>query len=78
MKKTVACPVCGSIELTTPEAFEICHICGWEDDFRDDPDGPSTHPTLSLNQAIEAWKNGETIWPGYPNPKAKKNNSKPF
>lgn len=72
LKKTVACPVCGAIELTEEGGYERCHVCGWDDDWlsRKHPDGPSYHPRLSLNEARVAWKNGETINPKYPNPNA--------
>ena len=34
------CPVCGKYEFTDEGSFDICTICGWEDDpvMTDDPD----------------------------------------
>ena len=74
-KNTVKCPVCGALEQTEEGGYERCHVCGWDDDWlsRNDPDGPSFHATLSLNEAKKAWKNGEQIREGYPNPTGKEN-----
>ena len=71
--KTLPCPVCGEIQLEEEGEFEICTVCGWEDDCvsREHPDGLSAHPKYSLNEARAAWERGETIWPRFPNPKGK-------
>lgn len=47
------CPCCGSRVLTTLGAYEICDVCGWEDDPLQsaDPDYAGGANTLSLNQA---------------------------
>ena len=49
------CPCCRSLTLSDPGGFEICPVCGWEDDGQDDSDadvvrgGPNGH--LSLTDA---------------------------
>ncbi|MCH7863016.1 CPCC family cysteine-rich protein [Sphingomonas sp. NPDC092331] len=49
------CPCCRSPALTDPGGFEICQICGWEDDGQGDADadvmrgGPNGN--LSLAEA---------------------------
>jgi Cysteine-rich CPCC len=47
------CPCCGSRVLTTLGTYEICDVCGWEDDPLQsaDPDYAGGANTLSLNQA---------------------------
>ena len=64
-----SCPVCGG-PLESDGCFEICRICGWEDDplNRDLPDYDGINP-LSLNEARTAWARGMRIYPNYPNPK---------
>lgn len=56
------CPVCGTQSFTTkdfPGSYEICEICGWEDDSVqfDDPDFEGGANPYSLNQARENYKN---------------------
>jgi len=52
------CPCCGSKVLTEPGAYEICEVCGWEDDPSQSKDrtlkGGANE--LSLNQARRRWK----------------------
>ncbi|MBR5094456.1 MAG: hydrolase [Oscillospiraceae bacterium] len=73
-QKKYPCPVCGSRSLSEPTgSFDICPICGWEDDYagQSDPDGLTING-ITLNTARKAWANGETLFPRYPNPNAKK------
>jgi len=46
-----------------PGHFDICDICGWEDDNiqRDDPDYWGGANTMSLNQAKEAFRQEKPI-----------------
>ena len=46
------CPVCGKYTFIEDDNFEICPVCGWEDDGiqRDDPDYAGGANHLSLNQ----------------------------
>ncbi len=57
------CPVCGEYEFETEDFYEICPICGWEDDpyQRDFPDEDGGANKMSLNQARGAWARGEKI-----------------
>lgn len=47
------CPCCGQHYFTEKNAYEICPVCGWEDDpvQRRDPDFAGGANTLSLNEA---------------------------
>ncbi len=52
----VPCPVCGTNSFTKenfPGSYEICEVCGWEDDSVqfDDPDFEGGANDPSLNQA---------------------------
>jgi hypothetical protein len=53
------CPCCGSLAISKPGAYEICRVCGWEDDSSQaaDPDfgGGANHH--SLNEARKLWSN---------------------
>ncbi|MCD7810432.1 MAG: hypothetical protein LUG91_01065 [Ruminococcus sp.] len=57
------CPVCGKYEFEQRGSFDICEVCGWTDDlFQEDfPDEDRCGNIMSLNEAIEAYKNGKTI-----------------
>lgn len=58
--ETNVCPVCGQSVL---EAFEVCPVCDWQNDrvqiMHPDMEGGANN--MSLNQAKQAWKNGEII-----------------
>ena len=32
------CPVCGKFEFPTHGSFDICEVCGWEDDYVQEQD----------------------------------------
>ncbi len=60
-KKGYPCPCCGFLTLSDcpPGTFEICNVCGWEDDeaqFHDSNYHGGANPE-SLNEAIENFKN---------------------
>ncbi len=54
----IRCPVCGKYEFESDNDFDVCEICGWENDGvqLDDPEysGGANHE--SLNEARAAWK----------------------
>ncbi|MDR5760871.1 CPCC family cysteine-rich protein [Caballeronia sp. LZ035] len=51
------CPCCQSLEIGESGDYEICDICGWEDDpvQSADPDYKGGANEMSLNQARTAW-----------------------
>ena len=55
------CPCCGKYFFTEKNAFEICPVCGWEDDRlqRRDPDLPGGANRLSLNEARAAFRGSQ-------------------
>lgn len=57
--KKYKCPVCGKFTLDREEAFEICDVCGWEDDpyQRRNPDEDCCANQISLNQAKQTYLN---------------------
>lgn len=57
------CFCCGNKSLPADSFFEICDVCGWQDDGvqNDDPDFAGGANHMSLNQAREAYKQGLPI-----------------
>lgn len=53
-----ACPVCGQHTLSERGAYEICGVCGWEDDPAQSgaPDLAGGANRESLNQARANWR----------------------
>ena len=58
--KKTPCPVCGYPDL---EEFDFCPICNWCNDINQKlhPDRIGGGNNMSLNQAKEAYRNGEKI-----------------
>ena len=54
------CPVCGKFKFEYDDFFEVCDVCGWEDDGlqRDDPDYEGGANVMSLNQMRKAYAKG--------------------
>ncbi len=54
------CPVCGKYEFEEEDSYDICDICGWEDDSYQEefPDIDRCTNRMSLNEAREAYKMG--------------------
>lgn len=52
-----ACPCCGSKTLSELDVYEICDVCGWEDDpaQRNDPALEGGANDESLSQARARW-----------------------
>lgn len=57
MDPDLCCPCCGQHVFAEKNAYEICPVCGWEDDKvqRRDPDYAGGANKLSLNQAKAAF-----------------------
>lgn len=57
------CVCCGQFTLEKDSIFEICSVCGWQDDAvqNDDPDYEGGANDMSLNQARKAFKEGKPI-----------------
>ena len=51
------CPVCGMYEFPEYDSFEVCEVCGWEDDDLQlkEPDYEGGANDMSLNQARAMW-----------------------
>ncbi|HWQ41310.1 MAG TPA: CPCC family cysteine-rich protein [Desulfosporosinus sp.] len=58
------CACCGQDTITEPDFYEICPICGWEDDDlqRNEPDYRGGANEMSLNEAKEAYKRGKEVY----------------
>lgn len=56
MLKNKRCACCGQESLPPDSIFEICPVCGWQDDEvqNDEPDFDGGANDMSLNQAKEA------------------------
>ena len=52
------CACCGEYTLEKKSMFDICPVCGWEDDGvqNDDPDYGGGANYISLNEAKRVWK----------------------
>ncbi|PYD65151.1 CPCC family cysteine-rich protein [Komagataeibacter nataicola] len=59
MTELLPCPCCKSLTISEYGDYEICTICGWEDDpvQSADPDYAGGANAFSLNQARKAWQN---------------------
>ena len=57
------CVCCGENTLPAGSAYEICPVCGWQDDDiqNDDPSLEGGANKMSLNQAKDAFKNKKPI-----------------
>ncbi len=54
----VPCPCCGEGMVEAGHEFDICDVCGWEDDNLQfsRPDYKGGANKMSLNEARAAWK----------------------
>ena len=55
---SVRCPVCGKTLFECANDFDVCEVCGWENDGiqYDRPDYMGGANRMSLNQARHLWK----------------------
>jgi hypothetical protein len=64
-RRRYPCPCCGLLTLDEepPGTFDICTVCGWEDDNVqfDDPDYTGGANTMSLNEAKKAYHEGRKV-----------------
>lgn len=59
------CPVCRCFEFEKRLSFEICEICGWQDDILDenDPDAITGANSVELEEAKRQYKlYGKVNW----------------
>jgi hypothetical protein len=59
------CPCCQHLTIDDPGRFDICPVCGWEDDWlqRDDPSYWGGANELSLSEARANYQNFEASSP---------------
>lgn len=57
LKEKNLCPVCKKHHFSCSNSYEICPICGWEDDLiqRKDPEFRGGANKMSLNEARKAF-----------------------
>ena len=55
------CPCCGQFEYEEVNGYEVCEVCGWEDDPLqfEKPDYAGGANRLSLNEYRKKWQAGE-------------------
>lgn len=61
MNDRLLCPVCGKYKFEREDWYEVCPVCGWEDDplQRDEPDYSGGANDMSLNEYRAAWEAGK-------------------
>jgi hypothetical protein len=54
----IKCPVCGQYSFERKNNFEVCEVCGWENDGvqLSNPDYDGGANELSLNQFRDKWQ----------------------
>ena len=57
------CSCCGQLTVEEPGNYDICEVCGWEDDpvQNDRPDRAGGANHMSLNEARAAFKEGRKV-----------------
>lgn len=57
------CPCCNNKTLEYPDFYNICDICGWEDDpgQHENPNDNIGANKMSLNEARKAYKAGKKV-----------------
>ena len=58
MAEKIKCPVCGKYEFEEENDFDICEVCGWENDGlqMDNPDYKGGANKESLNEARKIYQ----------------------
>lgn|GEM_PF-260738 len=64
VRKKHLCPVCEEHGFSQEGSYEICPVCGWEDDRLQlkNPDYESGANRMSLNRARKAYAEGKKVW----------------
>lgn len=59
----IKCPVCGQYEFEKEDNYEICEVCGWENEKYQliHPDEKDCANHMSLNEARKAWAAGKPV-----------------
>lgn len=57
------CPICEKYDFPEEDSFDICPICGWEDDDLQlkNPDYKGGANDMSLNEYRENWIAGKAV-----------------
>lgn len=57
----IKCPICGKYEFEKVDDYEICEVCGWENEQYqfNHPDEGGGANEMSLNEYKAAWEAGE-------------------
>lgn len=60
----VVCPVCEKTVFDHTNSFDICDVCGWENDGvqADDHNYTGGANVMSVNEARKAWKEGKKVY----------------
>lgn len=60
----IKCPVCGKYEFKGENDYDVCPVCGWENDVvqLEDPDYDGGANDISLNEARRRWAEGTLAW----------------
>lgn len=62
--ENIPCPVCGEYTFEVEDDFDICPVCGWENESLQyqNPDYKGGANGVSLNEARKMWANGQRVW----------------
>lgn len=58
------CPICGQYEFPFWDSYDICDVCGWEDDLYINDEGKEDTGAnhMSPRVARVLWKHGKTLY----------------
>lgn len=57
------CPVCGQYEFAQQDDYDVCEVCGWENDGLQEkqPDYDGGANDISLNEAKKIWEQTHSL-----------------
>lgn len=60
IRKPHKCPICGRCEFPYSGSYDVCPVCGWEDDpvQEKEPDFPAGANEYSLNEYKAKYESG--------------------